>query len=175
MRANKPDFLAECASAAIRMGISYGQYMARRYDMGLVKNPHTEPEPEPDAVCKCCGKPFLRTAQNRVYCSAECKYEGDLKMKRKKYKDTREEQYTEILELQKFCDAHGIHATREKLFDGARLCFANGCEIRQNEGAHGFLEPVICCSCDFRAITLTKAKKLVLDHRDRLNGEAPND
>lgn len=73
MKKKTPDFLDECATAAIQMGITYGQYMARRYDMGLVQNPHTAQEPIPNAVCKWCGKPFARSKHFILYCSPECK------------------------------------------------------------------------------------------------------
>lgn len=85
MRANKPDFLTECASAAIRMGLSYGQYMARRYEAGF-RGTAAE-KPAPDAVCKSCGKPFVKSARYRVYCSEACKCNGELQIKRQKYNE----------------------------------------------------------------------------------------
>lgn len=85
MRAKKTDFLTECSNSAIRLGISYGQYMARRYEAGF-RGAAAE-KPAPDAVCKSCGKPFVKSARYRVYCSAGCKHEGGLEMKRKKYSE----------------------------------------------------------------------------------------
>ena len=81
----KPDLLAECSNSAIRMGISYGQYMARRYDAGF--RGATEENPEPDAVCKSCGNPFVKSARYRVYCSEACKCNGELQIKRQKYSE----------------------------------------------------------------------------------------
>lgn len=83
------DFLRECAIAASKKGISYGKYMAQRYNAGLRRNPHTnpEPDPEPDAVCKSCGKPFVKSARYRVYCCEACKCNGELQIKRQKYSE----------------------------------------------------------------------------------------
>ena len=84
MSGKRPDFLTECSNSAIRMGISYGQYMARRYDAGFRG---AAEKPAPDAVCKSCGKPFVKSARYRVYCSEACKCNGELQIKRQKYNE----------------------------------------------------------------------------------------
>lgn len=85
MSGKRPDFLTECSTSAIRMGISYGQYMARRYEAGL--RVAAAEKSAPDAVCKSCGKPFVKSARYRVYCSEACKCNGELQIKRRKYNE----------------------------------------------------------------------------------------
>ena len=84
--------------------------------------------------------------------------------------------FIEILSLHEFCREKGIHAEIVSLFDGFKLSFPNSDDFSDfvqhsySYGAtHGCVEPAIGCADDYTAVPLEDAKKLVLEHRQKLD------
>lgn len=77
----EPEKLAQDAAAALAAGMTYGKYMA-------MKHSENKPVPKPPqqftAVCKCCGKGFIKDRFHLKYCSYEC---------REKYSEIRKREY----------------------------------------------------------------------------------
>ena len=65
------DQLSRDALAAQKLGISYGQYMARKpQPVAAVRFPKKERKTE--TCCVICGAPILPGTKRRRYCSAQC-------------------------------------------------------------------------------------------------------
>lgn len=63
------DSIVATSNAAIKLGISYGQYVAL---YGAVHEEDVEPVlPEDAKICPVCGKVFVGRKWNAVYCSIE--------------------------------------------------------------------------------------------------------
>ena len=81
--------------------------------------------------------------------------------------------YNEIVELQSFCIGEGIACSLTPLFDGFVLRFPNGADFVQHFGSCGSdlgcVEPAgVDEWYDYRAVPFELAKRLVLEHQDRL-------
>lgn len=62
------------SDAADNAGLSYGQYMARKYENGYSPQPRKEPEPEPNGECpQCQGKFYNPTKRKKIFCCDECR------------------------------------------------------------------------------------------------------
>lgn len=74
------DKLSKDASAAIKAGMTYGQYMATKYPVKIIPPKQKEPsKPAPqktvEMVCECCGKVIRRQDQRRQrFCDSRCKH-----------------------------------------------------------------------------------------------------
>lgn len=69
------DQLSKDAAAARIMGLSYGQYMARKpRKPAPVRYPkkQTEESAKKKGVCVICGEPITGSYKGRKYCSVEC-------------------------------------------------------------------------------------------------------
>ncbi len=81
-----------------------------------------------------------------------------------------EEKYSEIWRLKDWCEKLRIPHRMEDLYDGYALRFLNASQgdFIQHEysygSTHGCVEPAIGCRQDYTAVTLKKAKWLVLRH-----------
>ncbi len=82
-------------------------------------------------------------------------------------------QYREILELAHYCEKIGVEARLEPLYDGYAIQFKNGADMVQYEYSYGSnvgcLEPAIDSVCDYHAVTLSTAKRLIRHRRLILN------
>lgn len=80
--------------------------------------------------------------------------------------------YNEILELYEFCKEQGIPCRLSSLFDGYKLWLFAGRDIVQHFGSYGSregcVEPAIGCDADFTAVSLDRAKALLLQLKDIL-------
>lgn len=86
----------------------------------------------------------------------------------------REVKYSEILELKRYCDKIGVEAKLLYLFDGYTIRFNNGADFIQHDGSYGhdagYVEPAgFNDNDDYTAVSLSKAKTLVRNNKDRLN------
>lgn len=85
-----------------------------------------------------------------------------------------EEKYAEIWRLKDWCERLGIPHIMQGLFDGYKLCFYDKRrgDFVQHEYSYGAeqgcVEPAIGSRCDYSAVSLRKAKWLVLLHWFRL-------
>lgn len=66
----KQDRLSLCARRAKAMGLSYGQYMARKY--ADKPSPPVRPKAELLRTCHSCGEIFRATRDSQVYCCKGC-------------------------------------------------------------------------------------------------------
>lgn len=70
-------------------GVSYGKYRAA-YPNGsggvISSAPKPKPPEKPSGTCKLCGKLFVKSHANNLYCSAECKAEAEKKRQRDWYR-----------------------------------------------------------------------------------------
>lgn len=84
-----------------------------------------------------------------------------------------EEEYKEILELNKYCEKIGVHTELRPLYDGYHILFKNGGDVVQHRYSYGSgcgcVEPAIRSRLDYSAISLETAKKLIRRHKDKLN------
>ena len=82
--------------------------------------------------------------------------------------------YEEIKELYDYCQEIGIHAEMEEFLGGYAIRFPNGDDIVQHTysygSSYGYVEPAIGCEEDYSAVSLERAKELVLANKERLNG-----
>jgi predicted nucleic acid-binding Zn ribbon protein len=94
------DALARAAINAQRQGMSYGQYMAMRFEQnGYKPMPKEEPIPEiveageGFKVCVICGRPFLKNSRGSQAktCSEKCGEEQGRKATRERYWKKRNE------------------------------------------------------------------------------------
>ncbi len=81
--------------------------------------------------------------------------------------------YDEIVRLQAFCIGEGIACSLAPIFDGFILRFPNGADFVQHFGSYGsdrgYVEPAgVDERYDYSAVPFELAKRLVLEHRDRL-------
>ena len=71
-------------------GVSYGKCQtachAGRLE-ALPSSPKPKAPEKPSINCRHCGKPFVRSYANRVYCSPECKYAAHLAKQTAFYKE----------------------------------------------------------------------------------------
>ncbi len=85
-----------------------------------------------------------------------------------------EEKYKEILALEKFCFENGIEVEKEHFLDGWALRFKNGGDIVQHHASSGSkkgcVEFAIGRRFDFKATGVEKAKELLQEYKDELNG-----
>ncbi len=65
------DQLSKDAAAARIMGVSYGQYMARKPRKPTLKGRQAEPAKK-KGICVICGEPITGSYKGRKYCSVEC-------------------------------------------------------------------------------------------------------
>ena len=90
----KVDNLTMDAIEASALGISYGQYIAKKYAAGVIetsaRNEIFEYEMPYKHVCKMCGKEI--TTNHRMYCSKECYYENNRIRTLERYKRRKREQ-----------------------------------------------------------------------------------
>ena len=75
--------------------------------------------------------------------------------------------YDEIKKLYYWCRANGILCTIEPLFDGFKLCFANGADIIQHQYSYGAnngcVEPAgIDDEVDYSAVPLIEMEKILM-------------
>ena len=63
------DQLSKDACAAIKAGLTYGKYMARRK---VLAEQNTAKEEDRRRKCVLCGRPLPSGKGNRRYCNAEC-------------------------------------------------------------------------------------------------------
>lgn len=85
--------------------------------------------------------------------------------------------YTEIVKLQWFCMERNVTCSLDPLFDGFKLSFPSGADFVQHFGSygsdHGCLEPAgVDENYDYSAVSLTRAKKLILQHREALEARS---
>lgn len=92
-------------------------------------------------------------------------------------KQKNETPYKEIIQLFEYCQKIGVKATLKELFDGYKICFPSGHDFVQHRFSYysidGYVEPAIGCEDDYTAVTLENAKRLVKQHREKLNRRAP--
>ena len=83
--------------------------------------------------------------------------------------------YTAIIKLYVYCLSIGIECNLVPLFDGWALKFTNGGDFIQHMFSYGnekdMVEPAIGSKADFKATSLSNAKKLVKKHKEKLNNE----
>lgn len=69
-------------------GVSYGKYRAA-YPNGsadvLPSPPKPKPPERPSGICKMCGKNFVKSHANTIYCGPECKIAAERKRQRDWY------------------------------------------------------------------------------------------
>ena len=70
--------------AAEKAGMSYGKYMALKYEQEQPPKMAESPSPPGWKVCPYCGKKFYATHGNRQYCSDICSANAHYKMQRDK-------------------------------------------------------------------------------------------
>jgi hypothetical protein len=88
-RRKEPDQLSKDSTAALRANMSYGKWKALQYEaMGRPVIAPKEPEgPEPNTVCKFCGKRFYNPFKHyKCFCDDVC---------RMRYKKTKEREQRE--------------------------------------------------------------------------------
>lgn len=96
------DSIVATSNAAIKLGISYGQYVAL---YGAVHEEDVEPVlPEDAKICPVCGKVFVGRKWNAVYCSIECQKKRANKDNQQKY---RVEHRTHPFIRERVCDVCG--------------------------------------------------------------------
>ena len=66
------DQLSKDAAAARRAGLSYGRYMATKYQPQEKPKPKAKKKKEEGPKCVLCGTPIPPYSQRRLYCSAAC-------------------------------------------------------------------------------------------------------
>ena len=69
-------------------GVSYGKYRAACPNgSGNIAPTAPKPKPpeKPTGTCKMCGKIFIKSHANNIYCGAECKLEAEKKRQRDWY------------------------------------------------------------------------------------------
>lgn len=78
------DNLTRCSNEALAAGMTYGKYMAMKYEQEQVPKVKA-PKPLPGwRVCRHCGKKFYASHGNRQYCSDICSANAHYKMQRDK-------------------------------------------------------------------------------------------
>ena len=67
--------LSRDIGAADHKGLSYGQYIAWKYENGYRPQPRKEPEkPAPNGECpQCQGKFYNPTKRKKIFCCDECR------------------------------------------------------------------------------------------------------
>lgn len=88
-KTKEPDRLSRHASEALALGMSYGKYMAMRYERGLrsreeLRKADTH-EQEPGKYCAICGKPMPDAGRQRKYCGKACAIQGRRQTSREFY------------------------------------------------------------------------------------------
>jgi len=82
-------------------------------------------------------------------------------------------QYREILELAQYCEKIGVEVRLEPLYDGYAIQFKNGADMVQHKYSYGSnagcIEPAIGSICDYHAVALSTAKRLIRHRRRILN------
>lgn len=75
--------------------------------------------------------------------------------------------YDEIRRLRSWCVANGIPCTIEPLFDGFKICFADGADVIQHQYSYGAengcVEPAgIDDEVDYSAVPLVEMEKILM-------------
>ena len=75
--------------------------------------------------------------------------------------------YNEIRKLYYWCRANGIPCTIEPLFDGFKICFADGADIIQHQYSYGAKNGCVESSgidnkVDYSAIPLVEMEKILM-------------
>lgn len=67
--------LSRDIGAADNKGLSYGKYIAWKYENGYSPQPRKEPEPEPEPngeCLRCKGKFYNPTKRKKLFCCSKC-------------------------------------------------------------------------------------------------------
>lgn len=83
------DSIVATSNAAIKLGISYGQYVAL---YGAVHEEDVKPVPLENAkICPVCGKAFSGRKSNSVYCSTQCQTRRGCRDYKREYREKHRE------------------------------------------------------------------------------------
>lgn len=66
-------------------GVSYGKYQAACGYRTVLSAPKPKPPEKPTGICKMCGKLFVKSHANTIYCGPECKIAAERKRQRDWY------------------------------------------------------------------------------------------
>lgn len=78
--------LARDAMEARKLGLTYGEYRARR-DAGLIPDPEKSVTVKVRRVCAVCGQPFVGKQRDQRYCSRNCQWEAANRRKSERAKN----------------------------------------------------------------------------------------
>lgn len=117
--------------AARKAGMSYGEYMASRYQAPVIE---TDVQPvQNERACLTCGKTISKYEHaNRRYCSEGCRYERAREYYREKYHDNKMQDNAENKKPQKVCRRCGKEIPKH-MHGGNRYCSLECRHERDNE------------------------------------------